>query len=125
MEDRTQVNMMLELMQQPAFSVENGIITHVNNAASRYLLLPGQEVMPLLSTGLEEYAAFTADYLYLTLDINGFSLGATVARAEDTHIFVLEEAEQTQQLQTLASSQIETMTAFIVKGMDIEIRNLK
>ena len=29
------------------------------------------------------------------------------------------------QLQTLASGQIETMTAFIVKGMDIEIRNLK
>jgi len=29
------------------------------------------------------------------------------------------------QLQTIASGQIEAMTAFIVKGMDVEIRNLK
>ena len=107
MDHKIQTYQMLDLMRQAAFSVENGIITHVNAAAACYLLQPGTEIESMLITGQEEYRAFTADCLYLTLDVNGFSLGATVVRTNDTHIFVLEEARDHSQLQTLALAAME------------------
>lgn len=107
MEEKKENGVLLDLMQRAAFSVESGVITHVNAAASRYLLQPGTEIAPMLATGKEEYAERAAQLLYLTLNLEGCTLGATVARTTDADIFVLEESADTAQLQTLALAAME------------------
>lgn len=110
MEQLDQQQTMLNLMERSAFRVENGVITHVNPAAARYLLRPGMEVSPLLATGRTEYADFTGDSMYLTLSLEGVQLGATVMRMEQAQIFVLEDADAIAQLRTLSLAALEMRT---------------
>ena len=85
----------LELVPQPGFHVRDGKILQVNQAAQVLLLSPGQEIAPLLKTGIEEYAAFSGGQLYLTLELAGQIRSATVTRMGDCDLFLLEsDAEQ-------------------------------
>ncbi len=102
MDDKTQIYVILDSIKQAAFSVEMGIITHVNSAAAHYLLQPGTDVQTILVAGKEEFGNHEADCLYLTLDLTGHILGATATRITDTYIFLLEEPDNRAQLQTLA-----------------------
>lgn len=110
MEKQNQQQTMLNLMERSAFQVENGVITHVNPAAARYLLRPGMEIPPLLATGQAEYAGFTGDSMYLTLSLEGVQVGATVMRMEQGQIFVLEDADAIAQLRTLSLAALEMRT---------------
>ena len=102
MEVNTQQIPMLELLLRPAFCVVAGRITKINQAAAPYLLQEGDDVIPMLATGKEEYAAFTDGCLYLTLTIGNRKLGANVLALEDCHLFVLEQASEKTELQSLA-----------------------
>ncbi len=93
---------MLELLLRPAFYVSNGKITKANEAAAPYLLREGTEILPLLATGAEEYAAFTEGCLYLTLSIGSQPLGATVIAMDGCHLFLLEQPSEKTELQALA-----------------------
>lgn len=93
---------LLQLLRQPAFRVEQGIITHVNSEASAYLLTEGTEVGPLIAIGGEEYENFTSGCLYLTLRIGLKDMGACVMVHGDGHLFLLDRQENLAQLQSLA-----------------------
>ena len=107
MEEKNQITQMLDLMHRAAFCVENGIITYVNPAATRYLLQPDLALAPLLSTGAEEYATFTEGCLHLTLQLADTHIGATILRHGRTDIIVLEEEQDATQLRTLALAAME------------------
>ena len=102
MEVNRQQAPMLELLLRPAFCVVAGRITKINQAAAPYLLQEGVEVIPMLASGKEEYAAFTDGCLYLTLTIGNQKLGANVLALEDCHLFVLEQANEKTELLSLA-----------------------
>ena len=93
---------MLDLIAQPAFCVQSGVITRANRAAQGRLIAEGTDINDLIKIGAEEYREFAGGCLYLTLTLNGRGCGATVSRVEDQDVFVLEqEADQTE-LQTMA-----------------------
>lgn len=98
MEEIKDIIGMLDLMIQPAFSVTDGIIRHVNAAARSQLISEGTAVDTLLITGKQEYEEFRGGCLYLTLSIGG----ASVSRMGDTDIFVLEQDADQAELQAMA-----------------------
>ncbi len=93
---------MLDLMVQPGFCVKDGRIVKTNQPASGLLLAAGDEIWPLLQTGLEEYQAFHGGCLYLTLEISGQSYGTCVTRVGELDIFLLEQEEDQAELQAMA-----------------------
>ena len=95
-------NPMLELLLRPAFCVKDGHITQINSAAAPYLLSQGAEIATLLASGGEEYAAFESGCLYLTLNIGGQAVGATVVAMDDCQLFLLEQASDFSELRAFA-----------------------
>lgn len=102
MEQKEPTAEILNLMVQPAFTVEKGMITLVNSAAEGYLLAPGMPIADLLHTGAEEYATFSQGCLYLSLSIAGTPCGASVRRMGDLDIFTLEQGAEQAELQAMA-----------------------
>lgn len=102
MDNQNTMKPMLELLARPAFCVEAGRITQINSAAAPYLLNEGMDLLPLLATGQEEYAAFEGGCLYLTLSIGGHTLGATVVEVGGCRLFLLEQPSLQSELQILA-----------------------
>lgn len=107
MEARNEINTMLQLIPQPAFLVEQGMISQVNSAAVGCLFQVGQDILPLILCGAEEYAEFTGGCLYLTLQLGNQRMGASVAKLDGKDIFTLEQAADTPQLQALALAAME------------------
>ena len=91
METQDKTVPMLELLLRPAFCVSGGQITHINSAAAPYLLSEGMQILPLLATGQEEYAAFESGCLYLMLAIGNQQVGATVVMTEAGQLFLLDQ----------------------------------
>ncbi len=120
MENKKQEITMLDLMQQPAFRVENGIIVQVNAAAAGYFIAPSQPVTSLLSHGMEDYAAFADGYLYLPLSIGGQPHSATVMKVDGGDIFVLESPQDPCQFQALAlaAKELRIPLAGLITGLD-------
>lgn len=90
MEEQRNIQMLLDQVALPGFYVRDGRILHSNQAARALLLEAGQEIVPLLKTGSEEYARFEDGQLYLTLDLGGQARNATVTRMEDMALFLLD-----------------------------------
>ena len=101
MEEKKDNFHILELMVCPAFSVSGGVIEYVNRAAAQLSLCSGMAIQTLLPGQAEDYAAYSGGCLYLSLEVAGFSLGASVTRSGNTDIFVIDQTEQLQ-LQTMA-----------------------
>lgn len=101
MEELSQINTVLQLLPQPAFRVENGVISHVNQAAAAYFLQPGQPFAPMILSGKQEYEEFSAGELYVTLSLAGTSVGACVSRIDNGNIVTLEQSAESPQLQTM------------------------
>lgn len=101
MEEKKESFHILELMTCPAFSVSGGVIEHVNRAASQLSLQPGMSIDQLLPEQAEDYAAYCGGCLYLSLEVSGITLGASVTRSGNWDIFVIDQTEQLQ-LQTMA-----------------------
>ncbi len=102
MEQNTDPMGMLDLMVRPGFCVKDNRIVKVNQAAESHMLAVGGDVSALLSTGQEEYAAFTGGCLYLTLLISGQDWGASVTRMGDFDVFLLEQEADQAELQAMA-----------------------
>lgn len=101
MEGLSELNTMLQLMPQPAFRVENGVISHVNNAAAAYLIEAGQSFTSMILSGGQEYEEFSAGELYVTLSLGGQSIGASISRVGNGNIVTLEQSAESSQLQTM------------------------
>ncbi len=102
MEQRKDTMGMLDLLTQPGFSVQDHIIQKVNQAARGLQIHTGLDVRELLCTGVAEYEAFSDGCLYLTLQLSGHPIGATVTRVDGCDIFLLEEMSDQPELQALS-----------------------
>lgn len=102
MEQKTNLAEILELMSQPGFCVSENCITLVNQAAKAMLLTPGQDILPLLHTGAEEYAQFQDGQLCLTLCISDRLHNATIIRMGETNLFLLDSEEQADEFRSMA-----------------------
>lgn len=102
MEERKEHTAMLDLMLRPAFSVKDGIICHVNQAAEQFLIPTGVQIAPMILMGAEEYAEFTGGCLYLTLGMGEIQLGACVVRMDGCDIFMPEKAMEPSELRAMA-----------------------
>jgi len=102
MEDNKDRIAMLDLLVQPAFCVNHGIISKVNDAARRRMIEPGTPINDILATGTREYAEFEDGCLYLSITAAGSTSGASVTRMEEGDIFVLDHADDQSELQAMA-----------------------
>lgn len=102
MDARKEIIAALELMQQPAFFVESGLITHQNTAAGKFLLDNGTKVASLIVAGGEEYEIFTAGQLHLTVELGGIASGCCITKVESGEIWMPTEATEQEQLQAIA-----------------------
>ena len=93
---------LLEKIATPAFCVRNGIITNTNQAAAACMIEVDTPIAHILETGAEEYAQLKGGCLYLNLNISGESLGASVIRMGETHIFCVEQDADNRELQAMA-----------------------
>lgn len=93
---------MFALIMQPAFCVENGIITRVNQTAQQYLVEVGTPVAELLATGTDEYLTFQGGSLYLTINTADHLYGASVTRIGEQDIFLLESQSESAELHAMA-----------------------
>lgn len=93
---------MLDLMVRPAFCVKEGIVAGVNQDARRLLIEAGTPVSTLLPDDTEEYDSFREGCLYLTLQVLGHPLGASVTKNGEFDIFVLEQEADLAELNAMA-----------------------
>ena len=92
---------MLDLMQHPAFCVEEGVIRYINPAAGHFMLTVGQSIAPLLSSSHEEYAELT-DCMQLQLQLGGQLLDTTVIRKGTLDIFLPDPVSVNERFRMLA-----------------------
>ena len=102
MEQLTDAMGMLDLMARPAFCVKDGVIVKVTSSAANYMLEAGTPISTLIQNGQEEYDTFTGGCLYLNLDVQGHSLGASVTRMAGFDVFCLEQEADNAELQAMA-----------------------
>ena len=127
MEQRNLQPDMLDLLAQPAFYVQNGIIKQVNKAAGSKGLEIGTEICTLLKTGVEEYTAFQGDELYLSLTVENIPVGASVTRIGEKDVFLLEQPCEQEEFHalSLAAQELRDPLATIMTVSDRLISNLK
>lgn len=101
--EQTEENViLLNQLSAPAFFVSEGLVTHVNSGAKSCMIAPGAPVGGLLATGQEEYSQFRQGCLYLSLDLHGTGVSASVTRVGDADLFVLEQEDDLAELQAMA-----------------------
>ena len=110
MEEQMNICDLLELAAQPGFCVREGRILHVNQAAQALLLSAGQEILPMLETGREEYAAFSGGQLYLSLTLGGLIRNAAVTRLADCDLFLLEADGEQEEFRSMGLVSMELRT---------------
>ena len=96
MDKQKQIIGMLELMTAPAFCVRDGKVDQMNIAAQQLMLQSGTPLSDLLGSQMAEYLRFDGGCLFVTLNLNGFELGATINCVGEDHIFVVDQQAQTE-----------------------------
>lgn len=93
---------LIDFLDKPAFSVENGIIKSVNKAAAALCLTEGQPISDILGQGAQAYEVYQGGALFITTTIAGIPTPTAVFRVENQDIFLPETALSDQGAQTLA-----------------------
>lgn len=117
---------MLSLIDQPAFAVLDGHLTHVNHAAAGLLLEVGAEVSSLIRVGLADYESFTEGRLLLTLGIGKLNVSASVHPLGEYHLFVLDtpESDAAFRAYALAAQELRGSVSGLSAAVDHLIRML-
>lgn len=102
MEFQTDTLGMLDLLTAPGFCVKDYIIQKVNSTAQGLFFRPGMDIRQLIRIGHREYADFSQGCLYLSLDCEGNTWGASVIREKEQDIFLLDQSTAQPELQALA-----------------------
>ena len=102
MEQQTDNFELLDLMIRPGFCVKENILVRCNRAARGLFLNEGDDVLPLLLTGHDEYKAFRSGCLYLAMRIHGQEFGASVTRLGSEDVFILDPESDRAELQIMA-----------------------
>ena len=93
---------LLEMIDRPAFTVRDGIITDCNQMAKNRLITQGSPIAELIPDSYETYKNFDSGILYLTLQIGWILCGATVIRQDGQDFFLMDRDADQAQLQTLS-----------------------
>lgn len=102
MEHSTDITEMIEKIMCPAFTVEQGIITHVNQSALQLNINQDASVSDLIAIGADEYTQYTDGKLCLTLCIHDIMYSATVTTTTNCHIFCLSSDYEEPELRAFA-----------------------
>lgn len=102
MKRENQLSAVLELLRYPAFSVENDRIAYVNQKAKALMLCGGEDILPIIATGQEEYLTYEDGCLCLTITVQDEPRPATVQMVEGHKVFLLEENEDTEGFRMLS-----------------------
>lgn len=86
----------------PAFTVKDGIIDNINEAAARRGIVTGTEVLSLIQNGADEYTAYTEGVLCLSLQVSGNRYTASVRYLNDQQVFYLESDYEDPELRAFA-----------------------
>lgn len=95
-------NPMLNLVERPAFCVQNNTIVQVNEAAVKKLIQIGTPIEKLLLSDFAIYNGYTGGPLQLTLTVAGKIFQTSVERIDNIDIFLLETDKHQSELQLLA-----------------------
>lgn len=107
MEKQIDMRGMLELIPQPAFLVNDGIVVLANQAAKQMMIQQDTSIITLLGEGAEEYAAFSGGCLCLTLTICDYAVPTVVTRMGVMDLFVMENAAEQAELKAMALTAVE------------------
>lgn len=116
---------LLDLLQQPAFSVRDGLVHYANRLAQTLHISEGDDLEDMLSDYMDAYQKFQSGCLYLPLKIMGTSQGATVTRKDQLDIFVLDDPNSNEHLRalSLAGHQLRTPLTNIISLLDTYFKN--
>ena len=92
----------LSQINQPAFLVQNGIITAVNGNAANHFVETGIDIGALIVAGKEEYSQLTLGCMYLTVELCGTQYPCCVSCLENAQLFTLELDNAKAELQVLS-----------------------
>lgn len=93
---------LLEMMDRPAFIVQDGIITNCNQLAKNRQIATGMSISELFPEDQNPYQDYKGGILYLTLQIGWIRCGATVIRQNNSDIFLMDRDSEQAQLQALS-----------------------
>lgn len=93
---------LLDLINQPGFTVMHGKIMHANHAAKGFHIEEGSMVQDLIPCDWEEYEGFQNGCLYLTLRVMDTNIGASITRNGKTDVFILDDQSCNEQLTALS-----------------------
>ena len=102
MQYQIQAEELLKILEQPAFAVSGGEIILANDAALQRQIEVGTQIAPLLLTGAETYETFTEGRLHLRLSVAGTVWDASVTKASDVDIFLMERTANDDELRILS-----------------------
>ena len=92
----------LELLEYPAFCVQEGKVTAVNTAAMQRLVQPGMQIDEIVTNHQKEYRSFSEGSLYLTITTGGIPCSACINRTPEGDLFTLPHDDDTNRLQVLS-----------------------
>ena len=124
--DRANHFSLLEMIEHPAFCVQDGLIVRANKAAQHKLFLEGQKVMDFLPQDGNAYATFNGGCLYLNVCSHDVIYGASVTRIDDFDLFLLDTEGAKLEALALASQHLKTPLCNIVSALeDLFLGDLK
>lgn len=88
----------IEYITAPAFLAKDGFVTAVNQAAAKLKIKVGTSVSELICVGADDFAAFSAERLYLELTVGR----AWVSHYGDMQLFAVEDTYANAELKALA-----------------------
>lgn len=124
--DRANHFSLLEMIEHPAFCVQDGIVVRANKAAQHKLFQEGEKVMDYLPQDGDAYATFNGGCMYLNVQSHDISYGASVTRIDDFDLFLLDTEGAKLEAFALASQQLKTPLCNIVSALeDLFIGDMK
>ena len=102
MNSKSNIESLLNQISEPAFIVQNGIITAVNATAANRFIETGFSVEDFISQGKEEYSQLENGSLYLTVTLCGAEYPCVVTCLEDGNLFTIETEAVQPELKVLS-----------------------
>ena len=102
MEERVNINQLLDQIPQPGFLVQSGQILHANQAAAAMMLAPGQAFCPMVTSGMEDYQDLQDGQICLTLTIGDRHHNAVVSRMGGYDVVLLDAVQAAEEFRSMA-----------------------
>lgn len=126
MEQTNSTISMIHMFPYPVFLVQNGVISHRNQAAMQLNISQGTPIYELLTTGGDIYRQLCSGCLSLTLSIHNTDFLATVIRMDNYDIFHLDTQDgESSKLHALAlaASQLRQPLSQVTTSAELLLAN--